>query len=232
MKASLPVALALLALSCSSAPAPEAKRPAEARPAPAEQPSQAPSGPTIIAFGDSLTAGYGLGPGESYPARLRQELQRRGLDYNVVNEGVSGDTTAAALARVDLALAHPDAVLAIIAVGANDGLRGLPIDGMESNIRAIIKRFQDASVRVVLAGMRLPPNFGPDYVSAFEAVYPKLAHELDVPLMPFLLDGVAAHPELNQDDGIHPNEKGAVIVAKSVAEFIAPLLEKPAERAK
>ena len=161
---------------------------------------------------------------DSYPALLERELASRGLEFQVANEGISGDTTATALARIDLALAHPDPLLAVIAIGANDGLRGLPIDQMEQNLRAIIERFQKAGIDVVLAGMRLPPNFGPDYVSGFEAVYPKLARELGVPLMPFLLEGVAADPELNQEDGIHPNEKGNVVVAKAVADFIAPML--------
>ncbi len=171
-----------------------------------------------------------MAPEASYPAQLEEELQRRGLAFRVVNEGVSGDTTAVALTRVDLALSHADAVLAIIGIGANDGLRGLPIDEMEANIKAIIERCQAAGLKTALAGMRLPPNFGPEYVGAFEAVYPKLAAELHAPLLPFLLEGVAADPALNQDDGIHPNEAGNRIVARTVADFVEPLLEGASAR--
>lgn len=230
MRGLLVAVAAVLWIGCGSEPGPARGRLGEADAAPAASTREA-TGPPIIAFGDSLTAGYGVAPESSYPARLQQELDRRGLEYRIVNEGVSGDTTAVALARVDLAASHQDAVLAIIAIGANDGLRGLPIEQMESNLRAIIESFQAVGVEVALAGMRLPPNFGPDYVAAFESVYPRLALELDVPLMPFLLDGVAADAGLNQDDGIHPNEQGNVIVAEAVADFIEPLLERSAEAA-
>ncbi len=181
--------------------------------------------PVIVAFGDSLTAGYGVGRGESYPARLQEELDRRGLGYRVVNEGVSGDTTSMGLARVEMALSqNPKWV--ILALGANDGLRGLPVESMELNLRRMADSFQNAGARVVLAGMTLPRNYGQEYISSFEAVYPRVAKDLGLPLLPFLLDGVATVDELNQDDGIHPNAKGNRIVADHVADFLEPLLKQ------
>lgn len=143
----------------------------------------------------------------------------------MVNEGVSGDTTSSAMARVDLALARePEWVL--LALGANDGLRGLDLDAMRESLRAIAQKFQDGGARVALLGMKLPPNFGPDYVGQFEAIYPQVAEELGLPLMPFLLEGVAAEEDLNQDDGIHPTAEGAAIVAGTVADFLEPLLSE------
>lgn len=177
----------------------------------------------IVAFGDSLTAGLGLAPEDSYPALLQNLLLDEGFPYRVINEGVSGDTSATALARVDT-IASEHAELALVAIGANDGLRGLPVDEMEKNLREIIRRFQASGSRVALAGMRIPPNMGAEYVKDFEAVFPRVAQDMDIPLLPFLLEGVAADPDLNQDDGIHPNEEGARMVAKLVADFVKPLL--------
>ncbi len=177
-----------------------------------------------MAFGDSLTAGYGVSPRESYPAQLQRKLDERGLEYRVVNEGVSGDTTAVALSRIDSALSHKPAWV-ILALGANDGLRGLPVEAMEANLRAMIERFQQSGAKVALAGMTLPGNYGKDYIASFEAVFPRLAKDFKLPLMPFLLDGVAAEPDLNQDDGIHPTAEGNGIVADHVADFLAPLLQ-------
>lgn len=179
--------------------------------------------PIIVTFGDSLTAGYGLQPRDSYPSVLQTLLAEQGTPYRVVNEGVSGDTTATALTRVEGAATH-EAELVIVAIGANDGLRGLPIDEMESNLREIIQHFRDAGRSVALAGMRIPPNMGPEYVGQFETVYPRVATDMDVPLLDFLLEGVAGDPDLNQDDGIHPNERGAHIVAGLVVDFVNPLL--------
>jgi acyl-CoA thioesterase-1 len=177
-----------------------------------------------VAFGDSLTAGYGVPRGQSYPDFLQQELLDRGLRYRVVNEGVSGDTTAMALQRIDLALAeHPEVV--VLALGGNDGLRGLPADSMEANLREMVARFQEAGAVVVLAGMTLPPNFGAAYIRQFESVFPRVAKDTGAKLIPFLLDGVAADRELNQEDGIHPTAEGNRIVAKTVADYLVPLLE-------
>ncbi len=173
--------------------------------------------PVLVAFGDSLTAGHGVAPGDSYPALLQSEFDRRNIGLRVVNEGVSGDTTAKAMSRIDAALAH-DPAWVIIGLGANDGMRGLPLDAMESNLRGMVTRFRENGARVLLAGMLLPRNYGPEYVGQFEAVYPRIAEEMDVPLIPFLLENVAMVQELNNNDGIHPNRKGNEIVARQVAD--------------
>ncbi len=195
---------------------------------PAAQPTHAVAGdddprPVLAAFGDSLTAGHRLAYAESYPDYLQRELDRRGLAFRVVNEGVGGDTTAKGLSRIDGVMAHqPEWV--VLALGANDGLRGLAIDSMEANLREMIERFQGRGVRVLLAGMKLPRNYGPEYVRAFEAVYPRLARELDAPLIPFLLKNVAMKRDLNHADGIHPNAKGNEIIARQVADALEGLV--------
>lgn len=218
----------LLLAGCSAAPAPEPEAPAQAvRPSAPEVPADA---SIIVAFGDSLTAGLGLAPQDSYPALLQNLLLQQGYPYRVINEGVSGDTSAMALARADTASSE-GAELVIVAIGANDGLRGLPVDEMEKNLRRIVERFQAAGSRVALAGMRLPPNMGAEYVEDFEAVFPRVAREMNLPLLPFLLDGVAADANLNQDDGIHPNEEGARMVAELVANFVKPLLRRSGKEA-
>ena len=178
--------------------------------------------PALVAFGDSLTAGKGVSPAESYPGFLQVEFDRRGLAFRVVNEGVSGDTTARALSRVESALRHRPAWV-ILAIGANDGLRGLPLDAMEVNLERMVSRFRDGGAQVVVAGMMLPRNYGPEYVSEFEAVYPRVAAKFDLPLIPFLLENVAMVRELNQFDGIHPNAEGNEIVARQVADFFEPI---------
>ena len=186
-------------------------------------PTVADNRPVVVAFGDSLTAGQRVGRSETYPAFLQRELDRRGLQYRVVNEGISGDTTAVALSRIDVAIAHRPAWV-ILALGANDGLRGLPLDAMEHNLREMVQLFRQAGASVVLAGMKLPRNYGPEYVRAFDEVYPRLAEELDMPLIPFLLENVAMVPELNNDDGIHPNAKGNEVIARQVAAAFEDLL--------
>lgn len=213
----------LLLAGCSTAPAPE---PEAERQAIRQRAPEVPTGaPVIVVFGDSLTAGLGLAPQDSYPTLLQTLLLDEGFAYRVINEGVSGDTSATALARVDTAASeHADLVL--VAIGANDGLRGLPVDEMEKNLREIVRRFEAAGSQVALAGMRIPPNMGPEYVQDFEAVFPRVAQDMDIPLLPFLLEGIAADPDLNQDDGVHPNEEGARMVAKLVADFVKPLLRR------
>lgn len=213
----------LLLAGCSTTPAPELdSAPQAVRPSATEVPADA---SVIVAFGDSLTAGLGLAPEDSYPSLLQNLLLEEGFPYRVVNEGVSGDTSAVALARVDTAAAQR-ADLVIVAIGANDGLRGLPVDEMEKNLREILRRFEAAGSQVALAGMRIPPNMGAEYVEDFEAVFPRVAQDMDIPLLPFLLEGVAADRNLNQDDGIHPNEEGARMVAALVANFVKPLLRR------
>lgn len=178
----------------------------------------------IVAFGDSLTAGYGVPAGQSFPDFLQRTLDERGYSYRLVNEGVSGDTSSAGLVRLDSVIAHHPAIV-IVSFGGNDGLRGLPVEAIEENLREIITRLRQAGAKVVLGGMTLPPNYGREYVRAFESVYPRLAKELDAALIPFLLEGVAARPELLYDE-IHPNAKGNEIVAGVVMDVLEPLLNK------
>lgn len=177
----------------------------------------------IVAFGDSLTAGFGVSVSESYPAQLERRLRSEGFAFRVVNAGVSGDTTAGGVRRVDRVLeANPQIV--ILELGANDGLRGLSPQLTRENLATIIERLQAADVLVVLAGMRVPPNYGDDYARAFEAIYPDLADRYGVPLIPFFLDGVAADPLLNQRDGIHPTAKGYAVIVDRIWPTLRPLL--------
>jgi acyl-CoA thioesterase-1 len=180
--------------------------------------------PRIVVLGDSLTAGLGLSPDEAYPAQLQRRVNAAGLSYEVVNAGVSGDTSAGGLARLDWAL-DGDVRVLIIALGANDGLRGLPIDGLKRNLSQIIERAQARRIKVVLAGMEALPNYGRPYGAAFRQVYPAVARQYHVTLVPFLLDGVAGHSDLNQPDGIHPTAAGARLVADNVWAVLKPLIE-------
>lgn len=178
---------------------------------------------TVVFFGDSLTAGYGLSPDLAYPALVGKALADAGLAVTVVNAGVSGDTTAAGRNRVDWTLKqHPDVF--VLALGANDMLRGLPPAEARANLLDIAQRARAAGADVVLAGMRANPSLGPDYAAAFDAIYPDLARELGVPLLPFLLDGVAGDPTLNQADGIHPTAEGQAKVAASLLPVLEPVV--------
>jgi acyl-CoA thioesterase I len=177
----------------------------------------------IVALGDSLTAGLGVAADEAYPALLETRLAREGYAYRVVNAGVSGDTTAGGLRRVDWVLrAKPE--IAIVALGANDGLRAQSPQAMRENLTAIVKRLQAAGARVLLVGMRLPPNYGADYTTEFQAVFPEVARRTGAAFMPFLLDGVAADPRLNQPDGIHPTAAGQQVIADRLWPYLRPLL--------
>jgi acyl-CoA thioesterase-1 len=177
----------------------------------------------IVALGDSLTAGLGVAADEAYPARLEARLAREGYAYRVVNAGVSGDTTAGGLRRVDWVLrAKPE--IAIVALGANDGLRAQSPQAMRENLTAIVKRLQAAGARVLLVGMRLPPNYGADYTTEFQAVFPEVARSTGAAFMPFLLDGVAADTRLNQPDGIHPTAAGYQVIADGLWPYLRPLL--------
>ena len=180
-------------------------------------------GPLLVALGDSLTAGLGLDVDDAYPARLERALRDDGYPVTVVNAGVSGDTSAAGLSRAEWAL-DGDVRILILALGGNDGLRGLPVDQMQRNLSQILSLTADRGIRVLLAGMEAPPNFGAIYTAQFRAVFADLALEHEVAFLPFLLDGVAADPALNQADGIHPNADGAAIVAVRVRDALEPLL--------
>ena len=184
----------------------------------------APDGrPVIVAFGDSLSAGFGAEPGKSYPDFLQKELDRRHLRYHVVNAGVSGDTTTDAVVRLSTVIAlHP--AITIVEFGGNDGLRGLPVSTTESNLEQVIAALKKARSKVLLAGMTLPPNYGPQYIQSFEKVFHDLAARHKLPLIPFLLAGVAGHREWMQRDGIHPTAEGNQIVANTVMRALEPLL--------
>jgi acyl-CoA thioesterase I len=194
----------------------------ETSPPPAPLPVNAdgPRAPiTVVALGDSLTAGYGLEADQAYPALLEARLRAAGFPVAVVNAGVSGDTSAGGLRRVDWAIDGGVRVM-IVALGGNDALRGLPVEDLERNLSAIIERAKAHGTAVVLAGMEAPPNLGPLYTASFRRVYRDLAKRYDVPLLPFLLDGVAGMPGLNQADGIHPNAGGAAKVADNLWPFV------------
>ena len=177
----------------------------------------------IVAFGDSLSAGYGAEPGKSFPDFLQKDLDAAGLHWRVVNSGVSGNTTSDGLCRVNEVLKRKPRIT-IVEFGGNDGLRGLPIDTTRANLDQIIQMLQAAGSKVVLAGMTLPPNYGPDYIQPFQQIYVELAAKYKVPRIPFLLEGVAVHPELMQQDRIHPTAEGNEIVAKTVLRYLKPLL--------
>ena len=185
----------------------------------------APSRPRVVAFGDSLTAGLGLVEQESYPAVLQRMIDDAGYEFEVVNAGVSGDTTAGALRRLDWAL-EGDVRVLIVAFGGNDGLRGLPVAQMKQNLTDIIDRARERHVVVILAGMEAPPNFGQEYATAFRQAFRDVALKEKVLFIPFLLKDVAGHGELNQADGIHPTAPGARIVARTVWEVLQPLLDQ------
>lgn len=223
----LVVIAAATAWACGSPAAPASRsQAADTAAAPAEASPAVPGPvvrPRVVFLGDSLTAGLGLAPEESYPSRIQTKIDQQGLAFEVVNAGVSGDTSAGGLRRVDWALDGQVAVL-VVALGGNDALRGLPVDDLRRNLRAIIEQARPRVRGMVLAGMEAPPNNGPQYTLAFRRVYPDLAREYDLTLVPFLLAGVAGDPALNQADGIHPNARGAAIVAETVWTALAPLL--------
>jgi len=177
----------------------------------------------IAAFGDSLSAGFGADPGQSYPDFLQKDLDQRGARYRVINAGISGDTTTDGLERVQTVAALKPAIV-ILEFGGNDGLRGLPISTTRANLDQMILALRKAGAKIVLAGMTLPPNYGPDYIRSFESVYKELAKQYHLSLIPFLLRGVGGNPVLMQRDGLHPTAEGNRIVAENVMVALAPLL--------
>lgn len=182
--------------------------------------------PAILVLGDSLAAGYGLDPGEAYPALLQKKVDAAGLNFTVINGGVSGDTSAGGLRRVDWYLKRKTGVL-ILELGGNDGLRGLPPEATRTNLQGIIDAAKKAwpDIKIVIAGMRMPPNLGQEYTDAFEAIFPALARENHAALVPFLLEGVGGKPELNGPDQMHPTAEGQRIVAENVWKVLRPELE-------
>ncbi len=228
MKLWLAAAIALSVAACAprsddrESPAPAAA--VAARPAAAPATSAAAARPRIAILGDSLTAGLGVAKAASFPALLQEKVDAAGLGFEVVNAGVSGDTSAGGLARLEWAL-DGDVRILVVALGGNDGLRGLPASELEGNLAQIVERAQARRITVILAGMEAPPNYGRDYIVSFHTVYPALAAKYRVALVPFLLQGVAGHEGLNQRDGIHPTPAGARIVAANVWAVLKPIAE-------
>jgi acyl-CoA thioesterase I len=182
---------------------------------------------SILFVGTSLTAGYGIDPQQAYPALIQRRIDSLGLSYDAINAGVSGETSAGALHRMDWLLRQPVDVF-VLETGANDGLRGLDVDSTGANLRAIVAKVKAArpDARILLAPMEAPPNLGAKYTAAFSAMYQNVARDAGVGVIPFLLRGVAGDTRLNQQDGIHPNERGAQIVADNVWQTLGPLLQQ------
>jgi len=185
--------------------------------------AEAPKPIIILALGDSLTAGYGLSNHEGFTAKLEAALKAKGIEARVINAGLSGDTAAGGLVRLDWAL-EPKPDFAIVELGANDGMRGLDPKETRASLDAILTKLKAKGVPALLAGMYAPPNMGPDFIKAFNGIYPELAAKHGVPLYPFFLDGVAAQPELNLPDGIHPNAKGIDVIVTRILPYVLKLI--------
>ena len=213
-------ALLVTLLGCGRPSEPPASQRTEVTPEPPAAPDER---PVIVAFGDSLTAGPGVESDANYPALLQGLLDAGGYRYRVVNAGVSGDTTQGGATRLGTILTLRPAIV-ILELGANDGLRGLPIEATRASLETMIRGIQAAGARVVLAGMTLPPNYGPDYVRSFERVFVELARQYRTIRIPFFLEGVAARPQFLLADQIHPNPAGYKIVAATVFKALEPLL--------
>jgi acyl-CoA thioesterase-1 len=180
---------------------------------------------TLVCFGDSITAGYGLDANKSYPAALERMLAKRGDPWHVVNQGVSGNTTKDAVARVNSIVAlHPEVV--VVEFGGNDGLRGLPLDVTQKNLDSVLNTLQAAKIRILLVGITLPPNYGAEYIQRFNAIYRDAAAKHHLALMPMLYDGIYTVPGTIQEDGIHPTAKGSEMIAEHMLPLLLPLLRK------
>lgn len=223
------ILLGLLTFAACSARAPQSSEVAAPRndtpTAPANTPDLGESLPKIVAFGDSLTAGLGLSTAESYPSLLQERLRADGYQYEVVNAGVSGDTSAGGVRRLDWSL-EGDVRVVVLELGANDLLRGQPVAEMKKNLAAIIERAKSRGARVLLAGMYSLTSLGSDYQREVQEAFRSLAREHDVPLIPFFLEGVAGDAQLNQPDGVHPNAEGTKIVAENVYRYLRPMLDE------
>jgi len=222
--------LSVIVSACLLLPACREVSPPPGGPAPAAGATPAPTTPAaarprIVFLGDSLTAGLGLEPAQSFPALIGKRLAAEGLNYEVVNAGVSGDTSAGGLRRLDWSL-EGDVKVLVVALGANDGLRGLSPAELKKNLSAVLDRAAARGVAVILAGMEAPPNFGAEYTKQFRSVYTDLAQSYRVRFVPFLLQGVAGDASLNQADGIHPNVRGAEMVADLVWAELEPALRR------
>jgi acyl-CoA thioesterase-1 len=222
--------LALVVTGCGAKEAaqPAGQVPVVSKGLPAMEP-EVPVRPKVLALGDSITAGFGVFQTEAYPALLQAELETDGYAWEVVNAGESGDTSATALRRIDWLL-DPNVKIAIVAVGGNDALRGIPPSTTKQNVSAIIEKIRAKGVEVLLCGMKAPPNLGPDYASAFEALFGTLSRQYDTKFLPFLLADVAGDPELNQADGIHPTAAGQKIIAAHIIDLLKPMVDDIANR--
>jgi acyl-CoA thioesterase-1 len=225
------VLLAALSVACQQAARPQAGATSEtpAASANALPPTSDAKRPLIVAFGDSLTAGFGLPEPQSFTTLLQQRLDEKGYAYRVVNAGMSGDTSAGGLRRLAWSL-EGDVKFLILELGGNDGLRGLPVEELKKNLAQMIEKAQRRGVKVILAGMEAPPNLGADYASRFRQVYRDLAKQYKTPLIPFILENVGGNPALNQADGIHPNAAGEQIMTDNVWRVLEPLLVGQTER--
>ena len=207
-------------------PAPKPGAETAAAPMASPPPAAAPNAdvPKVIFLGDSLTAGLGVSVEEAFPARVGEILAAEGHPIQVINAGVSGDISAGGASRLAWLLRQKPAVV-VVELGANDGMRGQPLAELEKNLLDVVRRSQAAGAKVLILGMKIPPNYGKDYSDGFEAIYPRVAKETGAALVPFLLEGVGGEAELNQADGIHPTAEGHKLVAKNVAPYLARLLE-------
>ncbi len=182
---------------------------------------------TLLVFGDSLSSGYGIGPRQGWVTLMEERLKQKKFDYNVVNASISGETTSGGATRIDEALARTRPGLVIVALGGNDGLRGLPVSQIQANLTRIVESAKRRRARVLLLGMRMPPNYGPQYVREFEAVFAAVAKRHQVPLVPFMLNGVTEHRDLMQPDNIHPTAAAQPVILDTVWKELLPLLKKP-----
>jgi len=181
--------------------------------------------PTLLVFGDSLSAAYGIGQQAGWVALLQERLRQKRLDYTVINASVSGETTSGGAARIAATLTAYKPAIVIVALGANDGLRGLPLAQMRDNLAVILRAAQKSGSRVLLAGMKMPPNYGPQYTRDFEQAYVALARQFKCALVPFLLDGVAGKRELFLEDNLHPNAQAQPVILENVWKQLAPMLK-------
>ena len=209
--------------ACRSDREPKAVGEASAHAATAEPAAQA--APKVVFLGDSVAAGIHLAESDAFPAVLQRKLAARGVPFQLINAGVSGDTTAGGLRRVDWVLKQQPAIV-VVELGANDGMRGIAPAEIEKNLRGILEKIAATKAKPLLLGMRIPPSFGADHVNEFTAIYDRLADELDVPYVPFFMKGVAAVPELNLEDGIHPTVQGHVLLAANVEDALLKLLQQ------
>ncbi|MBI3049413.1 MAG: arylesterase [Acidobacteria bacterium] len=222
---SLLVALPLAAIACGQPETPRSFAAVESAAAqPAAEPSSAVPRPKIVFLGDSLTAGLGLAREQSVPSLIQARLDAEGYRYEVVNAGVSGDTSAGGVRRLDWAL-EGDVDVLVVELGANDGLRGLPVAQMKRNLSEIVDRARSRDITVVLTGMEAPPNYGPLYTAEFRRAFREVAEEHDAVFVPFFLEGVAGVPALNSVDGIHPNAEGARMIERTIWRALEPVLD-------